>query len=132
MASVFKNNDFDSLDKYFRINLINSITGLKPANLICSRSNSGIDNVAIFSSVVHLGSNPPLIGFTIRPQHKRKTDTCTNLRENPYLTINSIQNNFIDKAHLTSGKFNKDESEFDKIGINKIFLEDFNVPFVKE
>ena len=54
MPSVFKNNDFNSLDKYFRINLINSITGLKPANLVCSQSNTGIDNVAIFSSVVHM------------------------------------------------------------------------------
>ena len=132
MASVFKNNDFDSLDKYFRINLINSITGLKPANLICSQSNTGIDNVAIFSSVVHLGSNPPLVGFIIRPQQRRKTDTYTNLKENPYLTINSIQTNFIDKAHLTSGKFKKDESEFEKIGINKIFLENFDIPFVEE
>ena len=55
--------------------------------------------------MVHLGSNSPLIGFTIRPQHKRKTDTCTNLRENPYLTINSIQNNkgdFMKKRWLKS------------------------------
>ena len=132
MPSVFKNNDFNSLDKYFRINLINSITGLKPANLVCSQSNTGIDNVAIFSSVVHIGSNPPLIGFTIRPQKRRKTDTYSNLKENPFLTINSIQTNFIDKAHLTSGKFNKDESEFEKIGINKIFLENFDIPFVEE
>ena len=28
--------------------------------------------------------------------------------------------------------FNKDESEFEKIGINKIFLENFDIPFVEE
>ena len=48
--------------------MINSITGYKSANMIGSRSNSGNENLAIFSSVTHLGSNPPLfLSFTLRP-----------------------------------------------------------------
>ena len=37
-----------------RLNIINSITGVKPANLIGSISDNGHSNLAIFSSVVHL------------------------------------------------------------------------------
>ena len=56
----FTSNDIKNLDKVYRLNLINSITGIKPANLIATRSKNGVDNVAIFSSVVHLGSNPAI------------------------------------------------------------------------
>ena len=53
--------------KIYRLNLINSVTGYKPANLIGTKSRGGISNLAIFSSVVHLGSKPPLIGIVTRP-----------------------------------------------------------------
>ena len=66
--------DIKKLDKVYRINLINSITGAKPANLIGTKSTNSVENLAVFSSVVHLGSNPPLIGFFIRPQIKKKSD----------------------------------------------------------
>ena len=35
----------------------------KSANLIGSVSKDGITNVAVFSSITHLGSNPPTSGF---------------------------------------------------------------------
>jgi flavin reductase (DIM6/NTAB) family NADH-FMN oxidoreductase RutF len=50
-----------------RLNLINSCTGYKSANLIATKSEDGAVNVAIFSSITHLGSNPALIGFIVRP-----------------------------------------------------------------
>ena len=65
---LLEENDVKQLEKKYRLNLINSITGIKPANLIGTRSQDGIDNVAIFSSVVHLGSNPAQLGFVMRPQ----------------------------------------------------------------
>ena len=57
---------FKKLDRKYRLNLINSITGIKPANLVGSRSADGFDNVAIFSSLVHLGSNPAQLGLVMR------------------------------------------------------------------
>ena len=77
----FCTEEIVELDKEFRINLINSITGAKPANLIATRSKNGKDNVAIFSSVVHLGSNPAMIGFVMRPQTDKNTDTYQNILE---------------------------------------------------
>ena len=59
--------DVDEMDKIYRINLINSCTGYKSANLIGTKSSKGILNVAVFSSITHMGSNPPLLGFVIRP-----------------------------------------------------------------
>ena len=56
-----------NLDKLYRINLINSCSGFKSANLIASKNKNGISNVAIFSSVIHLGSDPALLAFITRP-----------------------------------------------------------------
>ena len=49
-----------------RLNLINAVTGVKPANLVGSKSKSGNSNVAIFSSVVHLEVTSA-IGFFYAP-----------------------------------------------------------------
>ena len=54
-----KRQDFDDLDHVYRINMMNSCSGFKSANLIGTKSNDGTPNVAVFSSVTHLGSNPP-------------------------------------------------------------------------
>jgi len=62
----FDQKDLASLDHLYRINLINSSSGFKSANLIATINKEGISNVAVFSSVIHLGSNPPLLGFLTR------------------------------------------------------------------
>ena len=62
----FDEEDIENLDKVYRINLINSCSGYKSANLIGSVSKEGVNNLAIFSSITHLGSNPPLLGFFLR------------------------------------------------------------------
>ncbi len=124
----FTANDIKKLDKVYRLNLINSITGIKPANLIATRSKNGVDNVAIFSSVVHLGSNPAMIGFVMRPQSNTNTDTYQNILDTKFYTINHITQKIYKKAHMTSGK--TDSSEFDILSIDKE-NSDFNVPFIK-
>jgi flavin reductase (DIM6/NTAB) family NADH-FMN oxidoreductase RutF len=115
-----------------RLNLINSITGVKPANLIASISKDGDSNLAIFSSLVHLGSNPALLGFVLRPQHEVRRDTYDNILATGYYTINHIHPDFIANAHYTSAKFSKQDSEFEKCQLTDEYLYDFSVPFVKE
>ena len=97
--------------KVYRLNLINSITGYKPANLIGTKSTKGQSNLAIFSSVVHLGSKPPLIGIITRPNTVPR-DTYRNIIESNYYTINHISKNMVERAHFTSAKIRDDESEF--------------------
>ncbi|MAP67769.1 MAG: flavin oxidoreductase [Candidatus Marinimicrobia bacterium] len=127
---IFKKDYIKNADRIWRLNFINSVTGIKPANLIGSKSKNGKENLAIFSSVVHLGSNPALLGFVIRPQHKKKSHTFLNIQETQYFTINSITESFYKKAHLTSSKIL--ESEFDVFNIDKEYIEDFHAPFVKK
>ncbi|MCP4522102.1 MAG: flavin oxidoreductase [Cytophagales bacterium] len=124
--------DIHELVHVKRLNIINSITGIKPANLIGTISDDGFPNVAIFSSIIHLGSNPALIGFIIRPTGEVRRDTYNNIMENSYYTINHVHEGFTEKAHLTSAKFPKEDSEFDKCELTEEYLFDFKAPFVKE
>jgi flavin reductase (DIM6/NTAB) family NADH-FMN oxidoreductase RutF len=123
--------DIQQLDRKYRLNLINSLSGVKSANLIGSRSNNKEDNLAIFSSVVHLGSNPPQFGLVMRPQSEPLKDTYSNILETNYYTINHVSESFIKKAHYTSAKFEKSESEFDRMQLEREFVEGFHAPFVK-
>ena len=44
----FNSSDFKNFSKVYRLNLINSVTGYKSANLIGSQSLEGKENLAIF------------------------------------------------------------------------------------
>lgn len=124
--------DIEKLDRKNRLNLINSITGIKPANLVGTRSKDNHDNLAIISSVVHLGSHPAQLGLIMRPQTRVPKDTYVNICETGYYTINHVSASFIEKAHYTSAKLEKDESEFDRMKLEKEFINGFPAPFVKE
>ncbi len=124
--------EISKMDKLYRINLINSITGIKPANLIGTKSIEGEMNLAIISSVVHLGSNPPLIGFVMRPSKEVRRDTFDNIMETSCYTINAVGIDFLAKAHYTSAKFESHVSEFEQCQLTPLFDDDFEAPFVGE
>ena len=126
----FSNQDIDNLDKIFRINLINSCSGFKSANLLGSISKKGITNVAVFSSVTHLGSNPPTLGFILRPTTVPR-NTHKNIKETGYFTINHIWEDIIDDAHHTSAKYPEEISEFDMTSLEEEYKGNFKAPFVK-
>ncbi|MDE0771686.1 MAG: flavin reductase [Salibacteraceae bacterium] len=124
--------DIQDSDKIKRLNIINSITGIKPGNLVGSVSKEGKTNLAIISSVVHLSSKPPLVGFIMRPNGDVKRDTYNNILENGLFTINHIPVSHIEQAHYTSAKFETAISEFSRCGFSEEYLEGFEAPFVKE
>ena len=129
---LLKKDEIDALERKYKLNLINSISGIKPANLIGTRSTDQQDNAAIFSSVVHLGSNPAQIGFIMRPQTEESSgNTYPNILATGYYTINHVSESFIKKAHYTSAKLEKDNSEFDRMKLKRVFLGDFHAPFVE-
>ena len=80
----FDEEQIENLDKIFRINLINSCSGYKSANLIGTISDKGVKNLAVFSSITHLGSNPPLLGFFLRPTEIVPRHTYLNIKQNSY------------------------------------------------
>tara|TARA_B110000046_G_scaffold88791_1_gene96929 strand:- start:4557 stop:5189 length:633 start_codon:yes stop_codon:yes gene_type:complete len=126
----FDNKDISNLDKIYRINLINSCSGFKSANLLGSISINGTPNVAIFSSVTHLGSSPPTLGFILRPTTVPR-DTYKNIKEFGVFTINHIWEDVIEDAHHTSAKYPEGISEFDVTNLEPEFKGKFEAPFVK-
>jgi len=128
----FTRSAIEELERFYRANLVNSVSGYKPANLIGTVSDSGVTNVAIFSSVVHLGADPALLAFIQRPVVGEQGHTYKNIRQNGYYTINHIHRDFVEKAHATSAKFDPLTSEFDACGLNAEWLDGFPAPFVQE
>lgn len=126
-----RKTDIEQLDRVKRLNIINSISGIKPGNLIGTFSQEFGPNLAIISSVVHLGSDPALLGFIMRPDTEVRRQTYENIVENGYFTINHIHESFIAKAHYTSAKFAPQISEFDVCQLGEEYLEDFPAPFVE-
>lgn len=126
------NKELDQLDRRYRANIINSVSGIKSANLIGTKSKNGQTNVAIFNSVFHLGANPPLQGFVLRPTGEVPRHTYENIKETGYYTINHVTTQIADKAHYTSAKLKREESEFKRCGLTEEYLSDFHAPFVKE
>lgn len=123
--------EIKEMDKLFRLNLVNSCTGYKSANLIATRSEKTGVNVAVFSSITHLGSDPALLGFVTRPVSSPR-NTYNNIKENHFFTVNHIQENMIQSAHQTAAKYPEDISEFKKTGLEEEFLDEFYAPYVKQ
>ncbi|MBC7640926.1 MAG: flavin reductase, partial [Flavobacterium sp.] len=103
MKNISK-TDISTMDKVRRLNLINSCTGYKSANLIATKSVEGIANVAVFSSITHLGSNPAMLGFIVRPTTVPR-DTYKNIKETGFFTVNHISSEMIADAHHTSASY---------------------------
>ncbi|MEM6517294.1 MAG: flavin reductase [Bacteroidota bacterium] len=125
------NEDFKNFEHVYKINLINSCSGYKSANLIGTKSASGQENVAVFSSVIHLGSNPPLLGFVCRPTTVTR-HTYENIKETKFYTLNHIHSEILEDAHHTSAKYEREISEFDKTKLTSEYKGDFHAPFVMD
>ncbi|WP_405604678.1 flavin reductase family protein [Polaribacter sp. Asnod1-A03] len=126
----FTLEDINSLNHLYKINLINSVSGFKSANLIATKSKDAVSNVAVFSSVVHYGSNPPILGFVLRPNTVIR-NTYDNIKETGFYTINHIHQDIIEDAHHTSAKYPSEVSEFDKTNLQEEYLNEFQAPFVQ-
>ena len=122
--------DIEKMDRIHRLNLVNSCTGYKSANLIATISNEGKTNVAVFSSVTHLGSDPALISFTLRPTTVPR-HTYKNIKEYGYFSVNHIIAEHIADAHHTSAAYPEEISEFDQTNLQAVYHNDCPVPFVK-
>lgn len=123
--------EIEAFPHLYKINLMNSISGYKSANLIGTKSKEGITNVAVFSSVVHYGSNPPILGFVLRPTTVVR-NTYNNIKETGFYTINAISEGMIEEAHHTSAKYSAEISEFDKTNLTSEYKNNFDAPFVAE
>lgn len=130
MTDRMTRDDLDNLEQRYRANLINSLSGFKSAVLL-GTSDGKTNNLAIISSVVHIGANPPLLGMIMRP-HTVQRDSLDNIKQQGFYTLNHVNTQWADKAHQTSARYEQDESEFDAVGLTPFFSDTFSAPYVKE
>ena len=120
-----------NMDDRKRRNFINSLSGFKSLNILGTADKSNSTNLAIFNSVIHLGANPPLMGFIIRPDTVER-HTLQNILETGYYTINHVNRSIYKQAHQTSARYPKSISEFEATGLTSEFKDGFAAPYVKE
>lgn len=119
------------MEDRYRAHLVNSLSGFKSANLIGSVNQQGQTNLAMFSSVVHLGASPALVAFITRP-HSVTRHTLENIKQTKQYTINQVGEHFYQQAHQTSARYPRDQSEFIQTGLNEQYIDGYVAPFVKE
>jgi len=127
---IIKQNILD-FEKLYRAAFVNSLSGFKSANLIGTISLKGKTNLAIFSSVIHVGANPPLMGFLMRPVSVER-HTYTNIKEINHFTINHINKEIFKQAHQTSARYERNISEFEACQLTPEYTETIKAPYVKE
>lgn len=131
METYWSFADIMALPSRYRGQMMNKISGVKPANLIGTKSKEGHTNLAIFNSVLHIGASPPFLGFILRPTTVER-HTYDNILETEYYTINQITQDIYKPAHQTSAKYPKEQSEFEAVGLTPYYYRDFYPPFVLE
>lgn len=131
MEKSFTLQDLEAFERFYRVNFITKLCGIRNANLVGTIDENQVSNLAIFNSVTHIGANPPYMGFINRPLTVPR-QTYDNIKRTGFFTINQVNTSFFKKAHQTSAKFEKGISEFTECELTEQFVEDFPVPFVKE
>jgi flavin reductase (DIM6/NTAB) family NADH-FMN oxidoreductase RutF len=123
--------DIQAFEKIYRLNLVNGLPGFKPANLVGTAAPDGATNLAVFSSALHLGSDPALLGIVTRPTTVPR-HTYANLKASGCFTLNHVPEALAAQAHYTSANFPDDVSEFDECGFTAEYRDDFPAPYVAE
>ena len=121
----------DKMERFFRANFINALTGFKSPVLIGTVNQQGKENLAIFNNIVHLGSNPALIGFVNRPR-EAAPHTLANIEATGVYTMNLVTDSFFRQAHQTSAKYPEGVSEFEQTGLHSEKCGNCPAPFVAE
>ncbi|HEY7885123.1 MAG TPA: flavin reductase family protein [Cellvibrionaceae bacterium] len=105
-----------ALNSRYRAHLINGLSGFKSANLVGTQSLAGKHNLAIVSSVFHLGADPALMGMIIRP-HSVARHTLENLQATGCFTLNQVSQPIYRAAHQSSARYPREVSEFAAVGL---------------
>ena len=120
-----------SMENRARAAFVNSLSGFKSANLIGTSDGQGATNLAIMSSLTHLGSHPPLFSLVIRPGGDER-HTLRNILGTGAFSVNHVTADMIEQAHQTAARYAPDESEFEATGLNPVWQEGFSAPMVRE
>ncbi|MEO5684179.1 MAG: flavin reductase [Chitinophagaceae bacterium] len=119
----------ENWERFYRANFINCLTGFKSVSLIGTVNKDGLPNLAVFSSIVHLGSSPALVGYINRPLAAAH-HTIENIKATGIYSINHIDASFVQQAHQTSARYAADINEFEAVNLEAAFEQGIAAPFV--
>ncbi|MEM6265033.1 MAG: flavin reductase [Bacteroidota bacterium] len=128
--TIFKSDELQELPQSFRRNFINSLSGYKSLCLAGTVNRNHVFNLAVMSSVIHVGANPPFMGMLFRPNTVPR-NTLENIVETSFFTLNHVTEEFYKAAHQTSARYPEGESEFEKVGLEAEIGTVHPAPYVK-
>lgn len=131
MSQNFTLSDISSWDRFYRANFISCLSGYKPAMIVGTIKENGLPNAGIFQNIVHIGAQPPLIGFINRPR-AASPHTIANIERDGLYSMNSVHASFIEQAHKSSAKFDLETDEFQACSLKTLYRRNYHVPFVAE
>lgn len=131
MEITLSNKDIQAMDRYQRRNFVNTLSGIKNVQLLGTQSPTGIDNLGLFNSVMHIGAAPACLGFIMRPLTVQR-QTYNNLKASGHFTLNQVHQGIIDQAHQASAKYPDEVSEFEMVGLSPQRTASLKAPYVQE
>ncbi len=129
--TVITKKELDAMDQRYRVNFINSLSGFKSVNLVGTVCAKGHSNLAPFSSVVHLGADPALVGMVSRPDSVLR-GSLKNIIDTGWYSLNHVSESMLDQAHQCSARYGENESEFAATGLKAVYSELCTAPMVAE
>lgn len=130
-TALFEKKDLRNMEQRYRAAFINSLGGFKSLVLVGTRNREGNTNLALFSSLFHLGANPPLFGLIFRPATVER-HSLSNILETRVFTVNHVNETFYEAAHQSSARYPAEISEFNATGLEEEYKTGFYPPFVKQ
>lgn len=128
---IITSDDLAAMEKLTRVQLATSLPGPKPICLVGTRSATGQSNLAPFSSITHLGSNPVILGMVTRPDTVDR-HTLANIIDTKEWTLNHIDVGMVEQAHQCSARYPAETSEFEATGLTELNHPGVHPPFVAE
>lgn len=128
---IITRQEIAGMEKVPRLKILSALPGFKSVNIIGTTDKKGRENVAIFSSVIHVGSDPPLLGCLMRHETVRR-HTYQNISSTGWYTINHVHEDMYEQAHQTSGKYREDLSEFEICNLTPFYSDKCPAPYVQE
>jgi flavin reductase (DIM6/NTAB) family NADH-FMN oxidoreductase RutF len=128
---IIREEHIEMMGKLERVQFATTLPGPKPICLVGTRSPEGIANLAPFSSITHLGSNPILIGMVTRPDSVER-HTLRNILATKSWTLNHVTARTVEQAHQCSARYPSDVSEFTATGLTELTHPGVIAPFVAE
>lgn len=131
MQKHYSLDDILAMERFFRRDFINTISGYRSCHLLGTLSYKKVPNLGLFNSITHIGATPPHLGFIMRPLTVPR-QTYHNIKAQGYFTLNQITEEMMHQAHQASAKYQPDHSEFEAVGLKPQYTDVHPAPYVEE